>query len=127
MTGKTFEEGLAIRREVLGDAYVDRALDRAGAFGEEFQQLMTRYCWGEIWGRDGLDRRTRSMLNLAMLAVLNRGTEFKAHTRGALTNGVTREEIREVLLQVMIYGGVPAGVEAFRLAGEVLAEIDADG
>lgn len=121
-----FEAGLATRREVLGDAYVDKALEGADAFNWPMQELTTKYCWDEIWNRPGLDRRSRSILNLGMIAALNRGHEFKAHVRGALNNGLTREEIREVLLQIAVYVGIPAGVDSFRLAREVFAEIDAE-
>jgi 4-carboxymuconolactone decarboxylase len=122
-----FEQGLATRRAVLGDAYVDKALDDADDFNWAMQELTTKYCWDEIWNRPGLDRRSRSILNLGMIAALNRGHEFKAHIRGALNNGLTREEIREVLLQIAVYVGIPAGVDSFRLAREVFAEIDAQG
>ncbi|WP_395337414.1 carboxymuconolactone decarboxylase family protein [Novosphingobium sp. BL-8H] len=120
-----FERGLATRRAVLGNAYVDKALDGADDFNWPMQELTTKYCWDEIWNRPGLDRRSRSILNLGMIAALNRGHEFKAHIRGALNNGLTREEIREVLLQIAVYVGIPAGVDSFRLAREVIAEIDA--
>ncbi len=125
MSTELFEKGMKIRRAVLGDAYVDKAMQSADDFNMPMQELTTEYCWGWCWGREGLERKTRSMLNLAMISVLNRSHELKAHVRGALVNGVTREEIREVLLQVAIYGGVPAGVDSFRLAREVFAEIDA--
>ncbi|WP_395396853.1 carboxymuconolactone decarboxylase family protein [Novosphingobium sp. BL-8A] len=120
-----FERGLATRREVLGDAYVDKALDGADEFSWAMQELTTKYCWDEIWNRPGLDRRSRSILNLGMIAALGRAHEFKAHIRGALNNGLTREEIREVLLQIAVYVGIPAGVDSFRLAREVFAEVDA--
>lgn len=120
-----FEAGLATRREVLGDAYVDKALDGADDFSWAMQELTTRYCWDEIWNRPALDRRSRSILNLGMIAALNRGHEFKAHIRGALNNGVARDEIREILLQIACYVGIPAGVDSFRMAREVFAEIDA--
>ncbi|MBB5985888.1 4-carboxymuconolactone decarboxylase [Sphingobium lignivorans] len=121
-----FDKGLDIRRSVLGDAYVDRALANMNAFNKPLQELVTQYCWGEVWGREGLSRRDRSLLNLGMIAILNRSHELKAHVRGALNNGLSREEIREVLLQVAIYGGVPAAVDSFRIAGEAFAEIDAE-
>lgn len=120
-----FEAGLATRREVLGNAYVDKALDGADDFSWAMQELTTKYCWDEIWNRPGLDRRSRSLLNLGMIAALNRGHEFKAHIRGALNNGLTRDEIREVLLQIACYVGIPAGVDSFRMAREVFADIDA--
>lgn len=116
-----FDEGLAVRREVLGEDYVNQALANADDFSQPLQKLVTEYCWGEIWTRPGLSRKTRSLLNLAMLAALNRDHEFKLHVRGALRNGCSKEEIQEVLLQVSIYCGVPAGVQAFRLAREVFA------
>ena len=114
--------GLSIRREVLGDEYVDRALSNVDDFNREFQELLNEYCWGGVWGREGLDRKQRSLLNLAMLSALNRPHEFEAHFRGALNNGCTVQEIRETLYQVAIYCGVPAGVEAFRIGKRVLAE-----
>lgn len=124
-TSEAFERGLQTRRAVLGDAYVDKALEAADDFNWPMQQLTTEYCWDHIWNRPGLDRRSRSILNLGMIAALNRSHEFKAHTRGALANGLTRDELREILLQIAVYVGVPAGVDSFRLAREVLAEIDA--
>jgi 4-carboxymuconolactone decarboxylase len=122
---KTYEEGLAVRREVLGDEYVDRALASADSFTGELQDFVTEWCWGGIWTRPGLPRKTRSLLNLAMLAALNRPHEIKMHVRGALKNGVTREEIAEVFLQAGVYAGAPAAVDAFRVAKEVFDEIDA--
>ena len=124
MSSESYEAGLRNRRRVLGDDYVDRALAGSDAFNEEFQQILTEYCWGKVWGRPTLTDRERSLINLGMISALNRGTEFKAHVRGALRNGCTAAEIRDTLLQVAIYCGVPAGVEAFRLAREVL---DAEG
>jgi len=117
-----YEEGLKIRKAVLGEEYVDRALANVNSFNAPLQRLVTEYCWGKIWGRAGLDRRQRSLLNLAMIGVLNRPHELKAHIRGALTNGVTPAEICEVFLQVMIYAGVPAAVDSFRIANEAFAE-----
>ena len=119
-----YDKGMKIRREVLGDAYVDRALAKSGEFNDPLQELVTTYCWGWCWGREGLEKRDRSLINLAMIAVLNRHNELKAHIRGALNNGLSKEEIREVLLQVGIYGGIPAAVDSFRLANEAFAEID---
>lgn len=124
MNDDLFETGLEIRKAVLGKEFVEKSIASADDFNMPMQRLTTEYCWGAVWGRDGLPRKTRSMLNLAMLAALNRPHEFKMHLAGALRNGVTREEIREVLLQVAIYCGIPAGVDAFRNAREVLAEID---
>ena len=119
------ERGLAIRREVLGDRYVDAAMNNATDFNRPLQELLNEYCWGNIWTRPGLEPRTRSLLNLAMLPALGKPHELKLHVRGALNNGVTREEIAEVFLQVAVYCGVPAAVEAFRCAREVFAEIAA--
>jgi 4-carboxymuconolactone decarboxylase len=124
MTSDRFERGLAIRKAVLGDEYVEKALAGADEFSRPMQDLVTEYCWGTVWAREGLPRKTRSMLNLAMLSALNRSHELRGHIRGALNNGVTREEICEVLLQVAVYCGMPAGMESFRVAREVFAEID---
>ena len=124
MTKDVYEKGLAIRREVLGAEYVDNAIRSADAFNRPLQELVTEYCWGAVWGRPGLPRKTRSMLNLAMLTALNRPHELKLHVKGALKNGVSREEIAEVLLQAAIYCGVPAAVDAFRTAREAFKEID---
>ena len=121
---EAYDRGLKVRREVLGADYVDKQIASADDFNRPMQNLVTEYCWGAIWNRPGLDRRTRSMLNLAMLSALNRHHEFKAHVKGAIKNGVTKQEITEVLLQVAIYCGVPAGVDAFRNAKEVFAELD---
>ena len=126
MHSELYDTGLAIRKEVVGAEYVEKALASADEFAGPLQELVTEYCWGAVWGREGLDRKTRSLLNLAMLSALNRPHELKTHTRGALRNGATRAEIREVLLQVTIYCGVPAGIEAFRVAREALAEADAE-
>ena len=123
MDKQMFEKGLAIRRQVLGAEYVDSNMANADAFNMPMQELVTQYCWGEIWGRPGLDKKTRSLLNLAMLSALNRPHEIKTHVRGALTNGVTKEEICEVFLQVAIYCGVPAGVDSFRIAKETFKEM----
>jgi 4-carboxymuconolactone decarboxylase len=118
-----YDEGLKIRKSVLGDEYVNRALANVNSFNAPLQELVTEYCWGKVWGRPGLDRRQRSMLNLAMISILNRPHELKAHIRGALTNGLTPTEIREVFLQVMIYAGVPAAVDSFRIANETFVEL----
>jgi 4-carboxymuconolactone decarboxylase len=118
--------GMKVRRAVLGDAHVDRAEAAKNSFSEPFQDLITRYAWGEIWSRPGLSRHTRSLLTLSMMIALNRGEEFRMHVRAALNNKVTREEIQEVLLQSAIYCGVPAANAAFHLAQQVFAEIDAD-
>lgn len=121
-----YDKGMAIRRATLGDAYVDRAVANSSTFNEPLQEMVTSYCWGWCWGREELPRRDRSLINLAMIAVLNRHNELKVHVRGALNNGVTKEEIREVLLQVGVYGGVPAAVDSFRIANEAFAEIEAE-
>ena len=123
MDKEMFEKGLGIRRKVLGAEYVDNAIATADDFNRPLQELVTQYCWGEIWGRPGLDKKTRSLLNLAMISALNRPHEVKMHVRGALNNGVTKEEIKEVFLQVAIYCGVPAGVDSFRIAREVFKEM----
>jgi len=120
-----YQQGMSVRRAVLGDAHVDRALKNANPFNEEFQELITRYAWGEIWARPGLPRKTRSLITLAMLVALNRGEELRMHLRGAVQNGATREEIKEVLLQAAIYCGVPAANSAFHAATEAFAEMDA--
>jgi 4-carboxymuconolactone decarboxylase len=124
MTKETFDQGLAIRKEVLGAEHVERALAGADDFSRPYQELITEYCWGAVWGRPGLSRKTRSLLNLAMLTALNREDEFKLHVRAAFRNGVTREEICEVLLQSAIYCGVPAANSAFRQAREVFAQME---
>lgn len=124
MTSETYETGLRIRKEVLGAEYVEASLDAADDFNRAFQELVTEYCWGAGWGRDALSRRDKSLLNLVMLGALNRSAEFKLHLKGALTNGCSRDEIRDTLFQLAIYAGIPAGVEAFRLAREVFAELD---
>ena len=121
MSKSNRERGLKVRREVLGDAHVDRAEAKRTPFTEEFQDLLTRYAWGEIWTRPGLDRKTRSCITLAMLVALGHHEELKLHIRGALNNGLSQEEIKEVLLQSAIYAGVPAANTAFRIASEVLA------
>jgi len=119
----TYEKGLSIRREVLGADYVDKAIALADDFSRPLQELVTQYCWGEIWGRPGLDRKTRSLINLAMITALNRPHEVKAHIKGALNNGLTKDDIKEVFLQVAIYCGVPAAVDSFRTAQEVFKEL----
>ncbi len=121
-----FKKGLEVRRAVLGADYVDNSLARADDFMAAFQQLTTEYAWGEVWTRPGLPRKTRSMLNLAMLTALNRSAELRLHVRGALTNGVTREEIKEILLQTGIYCGIPACLDAFKTTADVFKEIDAE-
>jgi 4-carboxymuconolactone decarboxylase len=117
-----YEQGLKVRREVLGDAHVDKSLQNKNTFNEDFQELITRYAWGEIWSRPGLPRKTRSMITLAMMVALNRADEFRLHIRAALNNGLTPDEIKEVLLQTAIYCGVPAANTAFHIAKEILEE-----
>ena len=117
-----FEKGLAVRREVLGSEYVDQSLANADDFNRPLQELVTEYCWGEIWTQPDLPRRTRSLINLAMISALNRPHELQLHVRGALRNGCSKDEIRAVLMQVAIYCGVPAAIDAFRVAATVLKE-----
>ncbi len=118
------DNGMKVRRAVLGDAHVDRTVTRRNDFNGEFQELITRYAWGEIWTRPGLPRHTRSLLTIAMMVALNRADEFKLHVRAAFNNGVTRDEIKEVLMQAAIYCGVPAANTAFHLAEEVFAQME---
>lgn len=124
MDKATFDRGLEIRKAVLGADYVENSFKTADDFNRPMQELATEYCWGHVWGREGLPRKTRSMLNLAMISALNRPHELKMHIGGALRNGLTRQEICEIFLQVAIYCGVPAGVDSFRIAREVFAEFD---
>lgn len=124
MTSEAFDRGLALRKEVLGADYVTKSFADADDFSRPMQELSTEYCWGTIWSREGLSRRDRSLLNLGMISVLNRPHELKLHIKAALTNGLSREEIREALLQVAIYCGIPAGIDSTRIAREVFAEID---
>jgi 4-carboxymuconolactone decarboxylase len=125
MDKKRYKEGLAVRKAVLGAEHVEKSLRAADEFTRPMQDLVTEYCWGEIWTRPGLDRRTRSFLNLAMLTALNRPHEIKLHVLGALNNGLTKEELMEVFLQSAIYCGVPAALDAMRVAKEVFAEMEA--
>lgn len=125
MSKEMHDKGLAVRKEVLGAEYVEKSMRTADDFNRPFQELVTEYCWGAVWTREGLSRQSRSILNLGMLSALGRSHELKLHIKGALTNGVTREEMREVFMQVAIYCGVPARVESFRCAREVFAELDA--
>jgi 4-carboxymuconolactone decarboxylase len=118
-----FDRGLSLRREVLGASYVDKSLSSANDFMMAFQRVTTEWCWGYAWGRPGLDRKTRSLLNLAMLTALNRSPEVKLHVRGAINNGVTVDEIKEALIHATIYCGIPAGLDAFKAANEVLKEM----
>lgn len=119
-----YEAGMKVRRAVLGDAHVDRSIENRTEVTDEFQNLITRYAWGEIWTRDGLPRHTRSLLTIAMMVALNRGEELALHLRAARNNGVTRDEIKEVLLQTAIYCGVPAANSAFHLADKIFKEQD---
>lgn len=123
MNQELFDKGLQTRREVLGAEYVDAAIQNADAFNRDIQELVTQYAWGDVWNRPGLDRKTRSLLNLAMLTALNRPHELKLHLRGALTNGVSQDEIKEVFLQTAIYCGAPAAIDSFRTAKEVFKEL----
>ncbi|MBT2679226.1 4-carboxymuconolactone decarboxylase [Bacillus sp. ISL-35] len=118
-----FDEGLQVRREVLGAEYVDNSIKNATSFTKPLQELVTEYCWGEIWTREGLPKKTRSMINLAMLTALNRPHELKLHLRGAINNGVTKEEIQEIFLQTAIYCGVPASLDSFKAAREIFEEM----
>ena len=122
---ETYERGLQVRREVLGDAHVEKSLAQVTDFSRPIQELVTEYCWGEVWSRPGLERATRSLINIAMLTALNRSHELGVHVRGAINNGVTEEQIQEVLLQTAIYVGVPASLESFRIAEGVLKEMRA--
>lgn len=123
---ESYERGLAIRKEVLGEAHVQKSLDAVSEFSRPIQELVTEYCWGEVWSREGIDRQTRSMLNLAMLTALNRSHELGVHVRGAITNGVTPAQIQEVLIQAAVYVKVPAALESFRVAERVLQEMGVD-
>ncbi len=127
MSEKLFETGRKIRTQVLGEERVKKVLDDADAFNKDFQRLVTEYCWGFCWGREALSRRDRSLLNLGMLAALNRGPEFEMHFRGAFKNGLTLDELQDVLIQIAIYCGIPAGVEAFKIANKVIDELRQSG
>ena len=122
MNSESFQRGLNTRRDVLGKDYVDQSIKNADDFNLPMQELVTEYCWDRIWNRPGLDRKTRSMLNIAMLTALNRPHELRLHVKGAIRNGVTKDEIREILLQTAIYCGVPAAIDGFRTAREALTE-----
>ena len=124
MRNEKFERGLAIRKKVLGDEFVERSFANADSFSLPMQELSTEYCWGHVWAREGLTLQQRSLLNIGMISALNRPNELKLHIKAALTNGLTREQIREALLQVAIYCGVPAGVDSTRIAKEAFAELD---
>jgi 4-carboxymuconolactone decarboxylase len=123
MNKELFDKGLETRREVLGADYVDSSIRNADDFSMAMQELVTQYAWGDVWNRPGLDRRTRSLLNLAMITALNRPHELKLHVRGAINNGVTKDEIREVFLQAAIYCGMPAAIDSFRNARETFKEM----
>lgn len=127
MDKKRYETGLGIRKAVLGESYVENALRSADDFNREFQELVTEFAWGEVWGNDALDRKQHSILNLGILAALGRMHEFELHLRGALNNGCTLDEIKAALTQVAVYCGIPAGVECFRIARKVLAEREGTG
>ncbi len=118
-----YDRGMKIRREVLGAEYVDKSVNSADEFQRHFQEYVTKHCWGAVWSRPGLPKKTRSMLNLAMLAATNRSNELKLHLRGAVNNGVTKEEMAEIFLQVGVYCGAPAALESFKVAKEVFAEL----
>ena len=125
MNKELFDKGMAMRRKVAGDKAIDQAMKNADEFSLPMQELVTEYCWGAVWTRPGLDLRSRSILNLGMLAALNRQDELAGHIRGAINNGVTKEEIRECLLQVAVYVGMPAGLNSFKVARQVFAELEA--
>lgn len=117
-----FQKGLKVRREVLGEEYVNKSLNNADDFTADFQKFVTEWCWGELWNRPGLDRKTRSIINVSMLTALNRPNEIRLHVRGALNNGVTEAEIKEIILQAAVYCGVPAALDTLKIASEVLRE-----
>lgn len=123
---ESYDQGLKVRREVLGAEHVDRSLGNVSEFSRPIQELVTEYCWGGVWSSDGLERKTRSLLNLAMLTALNRSHELGVHVRGAINNGATEKEIQETLMQTAIYVGVPAALESFRVAERVLKELRGD-
>ncbi|HJP20003.1 MAG: carboxymuconolactone decarboxylase family protein [Alphaproteobacteria bacterium] len=127
MDQERYDAGLKARKEVLGAEYVDKALANADDFNREFQEMVTEYCWGTIWGNDRLSKQQRSILNLGMLAALGRSHEFGLHFKGAIKNGVSLDELKEVLHQIAVYCGIPAGVESFRVARQILAELEAEG
>lgn len=127
MDRQTRDKGLQIRKKVLGEAYVERSMQGADDFNRPFQEILNEYCWGMAWGDDRLPHKTRSMLNLALLAALNRMHEWELHLKGALNNGVSRDEIQAIIHHVAVYAGVPVGVECMRIARKVLAEIDGAG
>ena len=126
MSDELYDRGLKIRKEVVGEEYVDRAFAAAGEYGRDFQELITAYCWGAAWGRDALTRRERSLLNIGIIGTLGRTNELRLHLRGALRNGLTPEEIRDAIIQLTVYAGVPLGLEAMKIAQEVVAEHEAE-
>lgn len=126
MDKERFEKGLAVRSDVLGAEYVKNTMENASEFSRDFQELLTEYCWGAAWGDDTLDRKTRSMLNVTMIAALNRMHEWELHFRGAMVNGVSRDELKAILSQIAIYCGVPVAVECHRIAKKVFAELDGE-
>ena len=126
MDKQTFERGLEIRKSVLGAEFVEKSIASADEFNRPMQELVTEYCWGAVWGREDLPKKTRSLLNLAMIRALNRPHELKLHVKGALRNGVSKDEIREVFLQVAIYCGVPTAIDSFRVAREAFTELDGE-
>ena len=125
MSNEKFEKGLKLRKQVLGAEYVEKSMASADSFSMPMQELSTEYCWGHVWTRPGLALRDRSLINIAMISALNRPHELKLHVKAALNNGLSREEIREVILQVAVYCGVPAGIDSTRIAREAFAEVDA--
>jgi 4-carboxymuconolactone decarboxylase len=125
MSNEKFERGLALRKQVLGAEYVEKSMASADSFSMPMQELSTEYCWGHVWTRPGLALRDRSLINIAMISALNRPHELKLHVKAALNNGLSRDEIREVILQVAVYCGVPAGIDSTRIAREAFAELDA--
>jgi 4-carboxymuconolactone decarboxylase len=125
MSNEKFEKGLALRKQVLGAEYVEKSMASADSFSMPMQELSTEYCWGHVWTRPGLALRERSLINIAMISALNRPHELKLHVKAALNNGLSRDEIREVILQVAVYCGVPAGIDSTRIAREAFAELDA--
>ncbi|MEO4045140.1 carboxymuconolactone decarboxylase family protein [Hoeflea sp. CAU 1731] len=126
MNDPLFDKGLEVRKKVLGNKYVEKSLQDADDFTLPLQSLVTKFCWGEVWGRPGLDLKTRSIINIAMISVLNRPAELRLHVRGALNNGLTKEEIREILLQVAVYAGIPASLDSFRVARESIEEYNSE-
>lgn len=124
MSKDVYDAGMNVRRAVLGDAHVDRSIENRNEFNTEFQEMITRYAWGEIWTRPGLDRKTRSCMTLSMMIALNRGDEFKMHVRAAFNNGLTRDDIKEVIMQSLVYCGAPAANAAFHQAQQVFDEMD---